>query len=34
MTNQERIEKYKNKDKFYCEIRAFTNNDIVCTKCV
>lgn len=23
-----------NKDKFDCEIRVFTNNDIVCTKCV
>lgn len=42
MTNQERIEKYKkeycskckNKDKFDCEIRVFTNNDIVFTKCV
>ena len=42
MNNQERIKKYKrehctrckNKNKFDCEIRIFTNNNIVCTKCV
>lgn len=42
MTNQERIKKYteehcsrcKNKTKNDCEIRAFQNGDVICTKCV